>query len=400
MSAGRRAGDRAHGAARKRGVPGALAALVAVGALAAATPGAGWAQGDAGNDLSDQERLRQRDHQVELAMKIDPAAASGEELIAALTTIDQYVRSQIAQVAEAERAQHDAERRLDESRVKLGELQPELSAVTNALRSQAVRLYVQPEQADDTIRLFKAETFGVAEQRRVLGDVVVGDSKELTERMGIVRAKRDQLQAEAASARDEAEARQHQRGDTFARVVAGNDALKRLQTAWDQKLKATAGAGGTDNLGDGAELERTLAEQRAKLPAVAPAPSSNGSFIWPLIGPINDPYGYLSSRGRNHWGIDIGGAKGVPIVAAQGGRVVQAGYSGDYGNLVVIDSPNGIETRYAHMTKISVSVGATVNQGATVGTVGATGDATGPHLHFEVLKNGQHQNPMNYLPPR
>ena len=115
----------------------------------------------------------------------------------------------------------------------------------------------------------------------------------------------------------------------------------------------------------------------------------------PLRTGINSYYGY---RGREfHTGIDYAGSVGDPYVAAGAGTVISAGWNGNYGNCIVIDHGNGIQTRYAHSSKLLVKAGQTVSKGQTIGLVGATGRATGPHLHFEVIVNGDTVNPINYV---
>ena len=134
-----------------------------------------------------------------------------------------------------------------------------------------------------------------------------------------------------------------------------------------------------------------------------------GGFTWPTIGAysLSSGFGYRSRRisGRSfHGGVDIvkpeGHSTGTPVIAAAAGRVTvaQNGYRG-YGHTVVIDHGNGLQTRYAHMKpgSITVRVGQTVAQGQQIGQIGSTGNVTGPHLHFEVLKNGAQVNPMNYI---
>ncbi len=97
--------------------------------------------------------------------------------------------------------------------------------------------------------------------------------------------------------------------------------------------------------------------------------------------------------------LDIANRLGTPVVASDGGRVVFAGWDNTgYGYSVVIDHGNGYRTRYAHFSYYYVNYGDYVNQGAVIGKVGSTGRSTGPHLHFEVLKNGWRVNPWNYLP--
>jgi murein DD-endopeptidase MepM/ murein hydrolase activator NlpD len=123
---------------------------------------------------------------------------------------------------------------------------------------------------------------------------------------------------------------------------------------------------------------------------------SPSGFIWPLNGPVTSYYG--PRWGRMHTGIDIDGFTGQPIAASAAGTVSLASYNGGYGNAVVVDHGGGVSTLYAHMSVIHVSVGEQVEAGRTVGEVGATGNVTGDHLHFEVRVNGSPQDPMGYLP--
>ena len=95
--------------------------------------------------------------------------------------------------------------------------------------------------------------------------------------------------------------------------------------------------------------------------------------------------------------MDIAHGYSLNIRAADGGTVVSTGYSGDYGNRVVIQHSNGMKTVYAHMSKIQARTGQRVSQGQVIGQQGQTGRATGVHLHFEVLVGGVKRNPMYYL---
>ncbi|MEH7109166.1 M23 family metallopeptidase [Bacillus sp. JJ1764] len=122
-----------------------------------------------------------------------------------------------------------------------------------------------------------------------------------------------------------------------------------------------------------------------------------GNFAWPTVG------GYVSSEmgyrwGKMHKGIDIARPSNKAILAADNGVVVSAGFTSDgYGNKVIIDHGNGFRTLYGHMSSLNVHVGQTVSKGSQIGIMGATGDATGVHLHFEVYKNGSLENPLSYL---
>ena len=115
----------------------------------------------------------------------------------------------------------------------------------------------------------------------------------------------------------------------------------------------------------------------------------------PIQGTITSRFG---SRSRGlHTGLDVATSSGTPIKAAASGVVSYAGYKGSYGYLVVIDHGDGIQTYYAHCSKIYVSAGDSVSQGQVISAVGSTGNSTGPHLHLEIRVNGEPVNPQNYL---
>ena len=132
-----------------------------------------------------------------------------------------------------------------------------------------------------------------------------------------------------------------------------------------------------------------------------------GNMVWPM--PTNkyiaSPYGNrlhpIYKVWKMHTGIDIGSKWNEIIVAAAKGTVIYAGNRGGYGNVVIIDHCGGITTLYAHINTrgILVSVGQEVEAGQAIGKAGMTGTATGPHLHFEVRKNGSPQNPSQYVKP-
>lgn len=115
---------------------------------------------------------------------------------------------------------------------------------------------------------------------------------------------------------------------------------------------------------------------------------------------VNSPYGSrfhpVLKRYIFHAGVDLK-ARYVPLRAAQTGKVSYAGYMNGYGKIIILKHSNGYETRYAHLDKIGVKVGQNVNKGELIGKTGMSGRVTGPHLHFEVRKNGKTENPMSYL---
>ena len=184
--------------------------------------------------------------------------------------------------------------------------------------------------------------------------------------------------------------------------------LENRQAEYDAIMAAEDAANATlDKLV--AELEAQRAAEAAAAAAAAGGSSgggsanASGSFLWPVAS-----YVYVSSRfglrvhpitgkTKSHTGIDIASNQGTAVYASDGGSVTLAGWNGGYGNCIMIDHGNGYVTLYGHLSSISVSVGQTVSQGATIGAVGSTGNSTGPHLHFEVLKNGTRIDPEQFF---
>jgi hypothetical protein len=213
-----------------------------------------------------------------------------------------------------------------------------------------------------------------------------------------------------------ADARTRRALGRYGRHLLGSRPLTRGAAGWDvaalQFLLAWHGfPSATFDGGLGTHTEKALRKfQRwAGLPAdgvagastiVAlrkPPPTCPIALAWPLQAPIGDPFG---PRGdRFHAGIDLIASQGTPVQAAASGRVVFAGFaSGGWGRLVVVLHSGGVRTLYAHLSKIDVRLGAMVATGTRVGLVGSSGDATGPHLHFEVRVRGAAVDPTVALP--
>ena len=129
-------------------------------------------------------------------------------------------------------------------------------------------------------------------------------------------------------------------------------------------------------------------------------PSINGIklAVTPIEGRITSRYGASSRiRKSTHTGLDIAAVTGTDIKVIADGTVISAGYSGSYGYLVKVDHGNGVETWYAHTSKMYVKKGDTVKAGDVIAAVGSTGNSTGPHLHLEIRVNGEHVDPQDYL---
>jgi murein DD-endopeptidase MepM/ murein hydrolase activator NlpD len=152
------------------------------------------------------------------------------------------------------------------------------------------------------------------------------------------------------------------------------------------------------------ELSKLSQELNAKLRSLmSKGKYTGGKMRWPspsstaITSEFGNRYHPILKKRKLHTGIDIGARKGTSIIAAAKGRVIKAGWENGYGYTVVIDHGGNIATLYGHCSKLLVSVGDTVETGQTIAKVGSTGWSTGPHLHFEVIKDGKCTNPIPYL---
>lgn len=167
------------------------------------------------------------------------------------------------------------------------------------------------------------------------------------------------------------------------KLVTSQEVLDALKTKYEQKAKAAKKAE--------AAARKTQVTSRG-------GSTSRQSKKCKVL----ESYVYISSEygprwGSTHTGVDYAANYGTKIYAWKSGTVTTAGWSGGYGNFIQIDHGDGTVSRYAHCSKLAVSVGETVAAGETIGYVGSTGNSTGNHLHFEIKVNGSFVNPLNYL---
>ncbi len=178
---------------------------------------------------------------------------------------------------------------------------------------------------------------------------------------------------------------------TIGAIVAANG-LKHTVVMAGQTIKVPAAKASVGSSGEEIK-DYKVVQGRSEI--------TRASWKMPVRGRLSDKYGWRNHpvyrKRLFHAGIDIAAPKGSPIAAAAAGKVIYAGRRPGYGNLVIISHNGGMSSRYAHCSSILVKKGQSVKAGALVARVGATGVATGNHLHFEVRKNGKPQNPLTFL---
>lgn len=176
------------------------------------------------------------------------------------------------------------------------------------------------------------------------------------------------------------------------RTELGEEINISVQSVYSKELKAER----VDELANISDkiIQEEKEEEKKKASTIA------GIYlaVTPVSGNITSRYGSNESvRDHIHQGLDIAAKTGTPIKAVAEGTVTYSGSMGGYGNIIIIDHGNGIETYYGHCSKLYAKVGTTVTSGETIAAVGSTGNSTGSHLHFEIRQNGKYVNPQNYL---
>lgn len=215
----------------------------------------------------------------------------------------------------------------------------------------------------------------------------------MEEQREIINTKKIQLETQKKEVEISKNKLESRRRDLAKATRAKQDLMGRLKENHDSLEKEY------DSLND---FAKSIESEIFKL-QVNSGPYSGGKMSWPVPGHsrISSPFGYrihpILNKKKLHTGIDIPAPTGTNIVAGSDGEVVHAGNLGGYGKVVMIDHGGGILTLYAHNSRIVTSVGTKVKRGDVVSKAGSTGMSTGPHLHFEVRKNGKYQDPMPWL---
>lgn len=302
-------------------------------------------------------------------------------------------------------AEQEAQRRLDGVR-------EQLDSARGDLRDQAVRSFMRygsgAEQLDVVLR---AKDINELHNAVAFVDALAERQARIVDRYAALQEDTASLEADAEAARADAVEQRNQ-------VRAQTDAL---QAERARQATATAAATAESDheqalLGSlrskRAEYERRIREQQAESDAIAtllrrrgsggPRISGHGSLSSPVADPvITSTFGYrihpIYGDRRLHTGIDFRASTGTPILAAGPGEVVFAGWKSGYGNTTIIDHGGGVATLYAHQSAFRVKQGDEVKRGQVIGAAGATGNVTGPHLHFEVRVNGTPVDPLPYL---
>ncbi len=354
-----------------------------------------------------EEELEQvKKEREETQKKIEEAKKQEASNLKEVKEVEDVLLSSLAQLDDLNDKLYEAKLDVDKTTIdlvmkeqELKKIEEELNEKLEILNTRIASMYKNNNgnflevllKAEDFIELvsrLKLMTLLARQDADILNEIKDKKTANLNIKKAILdlREQQEERKEDISRLVEQAEKKQHEiqgiydeKSDLLARTRADKNAL----IAMEKELEI-----------EEAEITRILESYK-----YGNAPGSK--FMWPTPGRIKSGFGMrnhpIFGGLRFHAGIDIIAPNGTLVKAADGGEVIDAGYNQGYGYSVLVYHGGGFATRYAHLSRILVSVGQTVGRAQVIGLVGSTGWSTGPHLHFEVRINGAAQNPFEYL---
>ncbi len=344
-----------------------------------------------------QEELKNIKRQLEVQKTLIEKTKSKERnLVREINTIDQEIEITSNRIEELERhlnkilvLKKEAERRLNIA-------EKNLKASRNRLGEKLFLIYRYGNAEYLELLLGASDPYDFLTRYRFLSQLAKEDAlliksiqdemanvnrwrEELNEKERDVKATREELFSKQKFLADKKEERNRLLAQTISERTAYERALKELE-----------------------ESSKALEALIRRLQQTTQGPGLSGNLYWPTTNRlITSTFGYrrhpIWGIRMFHSGIDISGSYGDPIYAVNEGRVIYSGWQSGYGKVIIIDHGNGMSTLYAHCSVLLAGEGEQVKKGQLIGKVGSTGWSTGPHLHFEVRKDGTPVNPLSMV---
>ncbi len=317
-----------------------------------------------------------------------------------LVSLDAKIDEAEARLLRVSASVHVTRAELGQATIECEQAEARLAEQKALVARRLVAIYQRGETRPLEI-LLQSASFADFANRLYLLDQVIGRDAEMLEEFG-------HMQATAEALRSELEQRHHDLEAQKSRIAAEkrrNSSERREATrkkrnllrdraAWERALS---------------ELEQDSNEIEAMLQRLQRTPEGreraskpwSGKFIMPANGRLTSGYGYrrhpIYRVRKFHTGVDIAAPTGAPIRCGGDGTVVHASRWGGYGRCIIVDHGGNLATLYGHCSRVAVTKGQSVTKAQVIGYVGSTGVSTGPHLHFEVRRNGRHTNPKPFL---
>lgn len=312
--------------------------------------------------------------------------------------LEKQINTKQADITKLENAIADAEVQIKVLEKELAEAEEKVETQTTNLNARLRNMYKNGSVGFVDV-LLDSGSFSEFLTNLSLVEKVYTSDKDLLDELQRVYDEIDKKKQEIETAKTEL---------TESKALAEEEktSLEADKAAIDKKKAAVAAdVDETERMLDELEREADRLNNEIKHEGSSSSNSSytGGVMAWPAPSytRVSSKFGWrthpVTGRRKFHSGVDLAAPYGTAVVAANPGKVIKAGYSGGYGNRIVVDHGGGITTTYAHNSKLLVGVGTHVSRGQRIANIGSTGLSTGNHLHFEVRLNGNPVNPMNYI---
>lgn len=360
----------------------------------------------AGVSEEDKAKIKQKQDELE---QIEGRMGSKKKV---LDEKKQKAHSAYQQLMEVERALKEAEDELAVIENNLKEVEGKIQENTEALR--VIRL-----KYEDQVRFYNSRIRNIYKHGQInYVDLLLGakDFSDFTTRfellLKIMRSDIqliEQMKIEQQNLREQQEKLQNNQEELYA-VRRQADAKKQIIENRREQRKEIYQAAAAERDKEQREYQELVNASQDITNMIKDLESGgkmtgqgSGRMMWPVTGRyITSPYGWrthpIYGSQRFHSGLDIAADYNDPVVAADNGVVISAGWISGYGYTVILDHGGGLTTLYAHNNELRVSQGQKVSKGQLIALVGSTGNSTGPHCHFEVRINGETTQPLDYLP--
>ena len=362
-----------------------------------------------------QQKQELAKQQAQTNQKLASLKADKEKQLEYKNTLDEQMENLQSQIAVLNEQIDTLDQNITEKTAQIADKQADIDFNYEQLKERLCALYKTGEASNLQILLNSENVMDLANKTHLLKIITEHDTelintlKEEMQAIADEKAEIEQNRQEVAAAKTELDNKRNELGELESeaqRVLDELTANEQSMQSESNSLAAQQKKIEQEEAQAAAEIDQWWANyyasqnggQSSSGNTTTPESYVGGQFTWPVPGYTHISCGYSSS----HKAIDINrtngkSISGAPIVAANGGKVVVAGWHYSYGNYVMIDHGGGYSTLYAHASSLAVSKWQQVSRGQTIAYVGSTGNSTGPHLHFEIRVNGVRKNPFNWF---
>ena len=345
------------------------------------------------------DNLEKRKEQLEQELNV--ISEQKEKEFEKKSIIDEQINDTLSEIELLNQMVGELDNQLDANRQQLEQAQQKLEESMQLSKDRIRASYEQGYASYWEIILSSDSLYDFISKVEIVRQISEYDNKiieELTESKKIIE-----------QAKEKIEQQKKEQQEAISSLSQKQDTLKKKQAASDELIeKYNSDSAAAERALEKAEAAEAQlqAEIRKLLQNSNSTVVDSGDFRYPLDSKwriITSEFGGrthpITGVYKLHTGVDISGSGiyGANIYAAKGGTVVKAGYNSGYGNYILIDHGDGYATLYGHASSLCVKAGQTVTKGDVIAYVGSSGYSTGPHLHFEIIKNGEYQNPVDYF---